>query len=57
MKARIRKTPLLDVCFYTFLGVSARKKPVYILKNVPKIGQILEESLPGGKLVKCFKII
>ena len=48
MKARIRKT-IARCMFSTFLGV-----------NVPKkIGQILEESLPGVKLViiKCFKII
>ena len=48
MKARIRKT-IARCMFSTFIGV-----------NVPKkIGQILEESLPGVKLViiKCFKII
>ena len=45
--------------FSTFLGVSARiKNPCLYPENVPKKRPfILEESLPGGKLVKCFKII
>lgn len=60
MKARIRKTPLLDVCVLLFEEYLQAKKTCVsnILKMCQKIGQILEESLPGGlpEFVKCFKI-
>ena len=44
--------------FSTFLGASAGiKNPCSYPENVPKNRTFIEESLPGGKLVKCFKII
>ena len=40
----------------TFWGVSAKKNCVSFLKLSQRIGQRLEESLRGDKLVKNFKI-
>ena len=42
----------MDACHLLFEEYLQEKKCVYVLKLCRKIGQCLEESLRGGKLVK-----